>query len=273
MTDDNRIIESNDNDIVRSSATALVESGVTPIEVEYTPVSDLYGDETKALILHYSVHSLSVGEITEETAEKIQGTASVDLFFRLMDKAYTLITRLRTIGSSIKWIAVPCPQAVLKCTDAGERIKKITHGDLKIKGLRVLIRKSMLSDKSAVKAFMSEMGNEGIKTVIEGFGDEDFPLQDMLGYLPDSLIMTGLIDELTSKTKSAGIRALIDYGKSLQADVIAYGVNTDEEVRELRAADIFGLIPSEHYEGVFNFNGQRVTAETLLTASKGEQEV
>lgn len=269
MSDDDKTIEVND-EYVRASALSLIKAGVTPVEIKYAPISDLYGDEIRALVLHYSVHSLATGEITEDEAETSDDGMTAALFFRLMKKAYALMSKLRRLGSGIKWIAVPCPVAVIRLTDAGERIRAITNGDIAARGLRVMIRKNALKDKAAVTAFMSEMGNEGIKTVIEGFGDEDFPIMDMLGYLPDALIMTGLMDEITDRTKAPGVRALIEYAKSLKADVIASSVRSDAQVRELRAADVFGLIPAADYGGAYDFAVKPFGAlEALTTAREG----
>ncbi len=269
MSDEDKMIEVN-GEYVRASALSLIEAGVTPIEIKYAPISDLYGEEIMALILQYSVHNLVTGEITSDEAETLDDDTIAALFFRLIRKAYTLITKLRRLGSNIKWIAVPCPKAVIGRTDVGERIRAVTNGDIAARGLRVMIRKNALSDKAAVAAFTSEMGNEGIKTVIEGFGDEDFPLRDMLGLLPDALVMTGLLDEITDRTKAPGVRALIDYAKSLKADVIASGVSRDEQVRELRAADVFGLIPAADYSGVYDFIGKPLEAiAALMTAREG----
>ena len=66
------------------------------------------------------------------------------------------------------------------------------------------------------------------------------------------------------------MRALIDYAKSLKADVIASGVSRDEQVRELRAADAFGLIPASDYSGVYDFIGKPLGAiAALMTAREG----
>lgn len=263
MSDKDKYVEIS-ADRVAEAARALAESGVTPVKIDYIPVSDPYGEEINALIVHYSVRNLDTGTVDEDAILHLPHYAVIDLFYRLIGKAFAMIKKLRETDSPVKWIAVPCPDALLWATDAGERIREITQGDRAIRGVRVLFSGSALATPEAFRALMSELGNEGIASVVGGFGEKDFPMLDLTEIAPDALIMTGLIDKLNDRNKAAGVRAVIDCGKAAGAEIIATGVGNDAQVRELRVADVFGIIPSEDYDGAFGFVKGRIGLAELF---------
>lgn len=264
MSDTTQYVENADAERVAEAARALAASGVTPVEIDYIPVSDPYGEEINALILHYGIRSLETGSVGEDAIGRLPHRAAVELFYRLIGKALAVIKKLRGIGSPVRWIAVPCPDELLRTTDAGERIREITQGDRAIRGVRVLFKKSALSDPSAFRAIASELGNEGIATVVEGFGEKDFPMLDLIEIAPDALIMTGLIDKLNDRNKTAAVRAVIDCGKAAGAEIVAAGVKNDTQARELRGADVFGIIPSDDYDGAFGFANDKIGLADLF---------
>ena len=264
MTDTTQYVENANAERVAEAARALAASGVAPVEIDYTPVSDPYGEEISALIVRYRIRSLETGTAEENAIERLPRRAAVELFYRLTGKALATIKKLREIGSPVKWIAVPCPDELLRTTDAGERIREITQGDRAIRGVRVLFGKSALSDPSAFRAIASELGNEGIASVVEGFGEKDFPMLDLIEIAPDALIMTGLIEKLNDRNKTAAVRAVIDCGKAAGAEIIAAGVENDTQARELRGADVFGIIPSADYDGAFGFVKGKIGLDELF---------
>ena len=63
-------------------------SGVAPIEQQFTPVYDPYGEENVALVAHGVVNSVLYGTLTDDDLAAIAETdAGCDYFVRMLSKA------------------------------------------------------------------------------------------------------------------------------------------------------------------------------------------
>lgn len=223
-------------------------SGVAPIEQQFTPVYDPYGEENVALVAHGVVNSVLYGTLTDDDLAAIAETdAGCDYFVRMLSKACDTLSRLRAKGKPVKWIALRCPLAAL----APHRLDEVEAAipDKRLaRGICLVLPAEVITDKAYAHP-VGYLRSVGYKVAVGGYGTPAFPML-ALTQTDIDVVFAPVPDDLLSRVDgTSAVSALVGFATNLGIDVVTTDVANDSALRGLRSADVFGVTVSPYYNG------------------------
>lgn len=233
------------NSVVRRT----VESGVPPIKTTYTAVWNTYGDKIIAFRGQTTVRSVLYGALGEEELDgELSDSVAMDLFLRNVGNAFALA---KLSPKTRDWYSVKC-NVPLGSIDF-DALLALTQGSRLASRVCVEFPQSVLSNADLCARTFAEFRKAGFVTAICGYGSARFPVIALLTATPNVLFLEPTISvQAATPSRSGAVRSLVDFAVNLGVNVVALGVENDEQIRSLRAANCFGVCPSANYNGVYD---------------------
>ena len=249
------------NSVVQST----IQSGVLPLKTTYSAVWNLYGDKIVAFRGQTTVQSVVYGALTENVLDnELCGEVAVRLFVRNLKNAYTLAELSAKTGKNHNWYSVYCNVSPDELNFA--ELQAITGGSRLASGVCVEFPSRCLQNVNGFAKVISEFRKMGFVTAIRGYGSERFPMVSLLTATPDVVLLEPSISvQAATPSRSAAVRALVDFAVNLGCNVVALGAETDEQIRALRAANCFGVCVTDSYRGVYDCKPIVVADDQVLT--------
>lgn len=242
-------------DILNRRVAEAVTSGTKPIELLFEPIYDCGGDDD---IIAYRVgarvNSLLVG--TLNPADYLQADVSekllTDLALRLIAKTVKAAKTLCGRQPLPKLLALRVPTTLLYSEGGLADLLAAAGAGApeEIPLCLVFTDEAMDADAETLARAITEIHAAGFRFAVDGYGGEDFPMEKLLSVCPDLLFTSPRVAALSSdRGRAAALAPLLNFAKSLGAEIIADAVGDDGALREFRARDAFGFLPSAGYAG------------------------
>lgn len=251
-----------------------VFSGVRPIELVVQPIYDCDYGEIKAYRIYAKINSITFGVLSSEDYVDYSSNDKllIELGHNLISKAVSFLMAL-SAQERIRFVSLVCPTSIIYDKDLYSFLKKlVVANDENARKLCLEFSSSVSDlDSETLKNALIDIKAAGVKTAIDGYGGVNFSIEKLLAACPDYLFCDKSLAGLsTDYEKSGAIAPMINLAKSLGANVIAQGIESDVELREFRSRDAFGFIPDSSYKGSLE-----VSAKTFMTyelLARGEED-
>lgn len=242
-------------DILNRRVAEAVTSGTKPIELLFEPIYDCGGDDD---IIAYRVgarvNSLLVGTLNpaDYLCADVSEKLLTDLALRLIAKTVKAAKTLCGRQPLPKLLALRVP-TTLFYSEGGlaDLLAAASAGaPEEIPLCLVFTDEAMDADAETLARAITEIHAAGFRFAVDGYGGEDFPMEKLLSVCPDLLFTSPRVAALSSdRGRAAALAPLLNFAKSLGAEIIADAVGDDGALREFRARDAFGFLPSVGYAG------------------------
>lgn len=261
---------------LNSYVMRTLESGVKPLGVVFEPIYDCSYGDTAGYRAEVYVNSIIKGTLFPKdymrsgVSEKIL----TDISLRAVKKICKIKKTAEKAGVKLKCVFLRCASSLLNEPDLYNLIKSVLYGensDGEGIYLEFFPEAFEYETEILINAFR-DIRAAGLKVAADGYGGKDFPIEKVISVCPDVVFTDTKIAGLSlNREKSPAIAPLINLIKGLGGKVIAENVKSDEELREFRARDCFGFIPSEKYSGSLGAVKKRVDSENLIEEVGGDE--
>ena len=230
-----------------------VKSGVKPLELRFQPACDCNYGEIRAIRSELRVNSVLAGVIDPENylAQSDEQTLT-EISLKAIDKAIKAINALESRGVRYKFLSVKVDTAIALNADPYSLIKTALEKASATGEKLCLEFPASVTDISGekLKNAFSDIRAAKVKIAVGGYGGENFAMEKLLSACPNVIYTDPTLAKLAlSDEKAAAVAPMLNFAKSLGAEIIADGVENDDELREFRSRDALAFIPSENYRG------------------------
>lgn len=265
-----------DKNLIEKLLSRQLSSGLSPIESIFTPVFDCYYGEVSAYRAFVRINSVISGALNpaEYGDADVSGETLINLAYAIIGKAADAKKAFQKAGIDFKWISFKVPSALLKDDNFYNKIKIIF--DLKNTDCNKICLEFDVSvmETSAAKLArgFSDIKAAGLTVAVNGYGGEKFPMEKLLKACPDYLFTDKSVAQLSiDREKRGAIAPIINFARSLGAEVIPCGIVSDEQLREFKTRDCAVFLPEKDYRGNLVLNTESLTIEKIL--KRGEVNV
>ena len=252
------------------------ESGVPPLELRYCPINDCYSKMPIAYRTATLINSVVMGVIQQEEysfAANFTETGIRLAKWNIME-AVRAIRAFEEAGRHVQWISVRCPVSLATNVDLYEWM-----GDLLRKtGLETPEKLCLEFPQSILYAKEASAGHSildmkllKVRTIMSGCAAGDCPTSRLTAIPMDMVLLDRATTAYTgSRNKPNLIPTLVQYIRSMRVEVVADGVNDDEQIRALNRAECVGYTTLPTYVGTTEPGGRRMTLEEAIAQREEE---
>ena len=246
-----------------------VSSGIAPISVSFTKVYDGYSERPNAYIGETQLFTSDSGVIDSTALEALDNSPlGFEVFKSALKKVMRVWVDTRENETPPAYLVVKAPIGLLFQDGLYDTLKAICEEeDLKEpeKICFKFTQKILADDRDKIKAGLRDVKAAGFLVGISGFGGEDFPATALFDVKADIVFLTPeMTARLTDRADSGAAMNLLVFVRSMGVETIAEGVKDDDTNRQLQKAEALGMIPDKAYEGEFNFNFDKATADEIV---------
>lgn len=265
-----------DENLIEKLLSRQLSSGVSPLESIFTPVFDCFYGEISAYRAFVRINSVISGALNpaDYGDADLSGDTITNLAYAIIGKAADAKKAFQKAGINFKWLSFKVPSALLNDDNFYNKIKIIL--DLKnTDGSKICLEFDVsVMERSAEKlaGWFNDIKAAGLTVAVSGYGGEKFPMEKMLKACPDYLFADKSVARLSvDREKRGAIAPIINFARSLGAEVIPCGIASDEQLREFKTRDCAAFLPEKDYHGNLVLNTQSLSLEEIL--KRGEVNV
>lgn len=247
-----------------------LQSGIRPMEVRFCPIYDCNFSEPMAYTAQVRINSIIAGVL--DAKDYLNGSADEELLhefaFRAIQKTLQAGKKLEQAGVAFRLLFLHCPASLVYVPNLYERLKLLLaeNGNDGNKLCLCFSGAVMETESGKLCQAFSNIRSAGVKVAVGGYGGQQFPIEKLLHICPDYLFADESLAQLsTDREKRTALPPLINFAKSLGCDVIARGIQSDEQLREFRSRDCLGFLPEKGYKGAFSLDSREKTIDKILT--------
>ena len=265
---------------LNSYVARTIASGVKPLETVLEAVYDCYYGEIKGYRASLTVNSVVSGTLYPE--EYMRSAADGKLLNDISLKAIKKACKIKKIfdraqendGLRSGELYIRCSSSLLEDSELYTRLKDVlSAAGNSGKGLYLeFYPEAFELDTEILKNAFRDVRAAGLKVAVDGYGGKDFPIEKVISVCPDVVFTSTELNALvTDRERYSAVAPLLNLVKSLGGKAIAEKVDYDEELREFRARDCAGFVPSEKYSGSTGATFKRITESEFIETYAAEE--
>lgn len=265
---------------LNSYVARTIASGVKPLETVLEAVYDCYYGEIKGYRASLTVNSVVSGTLYPE--EYMRSAADGKLLNDISLKAIKKACKIKKIfdraqekdGLRSGELYIRCSSSLLEDNELYTRLKDVLSAlGNSGKGLYLeFYPEAFELDTEILKNAFRDIRAAGLKVAVDGYGGKDFPIEKVISVCPDAVFTSTELNALvTDRERYSAVAPLLNLVKSLGGKAIAEKVDYDEELREFRARDCAGFVPSEKYSGSTGATFKRITESEFIETYAAEE--
>ena len=240
--------------VFERTVNETVLSGIAPLQQNYFGVFDGYVEHPLAYRAHTTLFTTASGTVDEIRDLVNDNELGVRLSLRNLAHAIRTMQELSDKDHTIRWISVEASLSLLKNKDAlaliSDVLEKEHCEDASKICLEFLPYKSD-DDFEQIKIGMADVKACGLMIGIAPIG-QNFAISTLVDLPIDYVVLSEEMTALaTDRNKPGVLAALIGLLHTMNIQVIAEGVDNDDQIRELTAVECFGFLPLPTYTGEF----------------------
>ena len=253
-------------DTFERAVNETVLSGVAPLQLSYVGVFDGYGECPVAYRARTTLFTTATGAI-ENGRDLAQADAALGILLtqRALAHAIRCMQTLLDHERTTRWIAVEAAASLLTADDAYALLSDVLQQENCHCAERICLEFPPYVvglDRAKVRRNIADIKSLGLLVALAPI-TQDFALTTLLDVPMDYVVLDASVTALATDRNKAGVlAAMIGLLHTMGASVVADGVKSDEEIRELTAVECFGFVPDRIYRGEFMLPmGARTQAE------------
>lgn len=220
--------------------TRTIDSGVKPIELGCTPIYDclfsgnvgLYGAVKVNSVLY---GSLDAGDYMPALEEDRESAAAFTA--RNLRVALAGLARLPSQVHDLSLVTLPCPVSLVKKGALAPELTRLLRAAEPRCAEQVCLvfdRALLALHRKTLQDLLLHVRSLGCKVAVSGYGSEDFPMSVLPYAAPDLLIMEKAKGQ---RSFPKGMAAYVRFAGGLQIRVLARGVESGQELKQLNDAE------------------------------------
>lgn len=237
---------------ISESVAKAVRAGVAPLELKYRAIRACNNQQSIAYRSEIVLNSLELGVLTQKQfAEAYAAHDPEGVGLRVTDWAIARALEHRANFTAEEktdmFLSVACPVVYAEQSDFYNRLKNLLKAAAynPKKGAKLCLEfpDSLLSSTKDVKTAMLDAKLLGVKTMIVCADANSCPLMKLTEIPVDFVVLSAETTELLQSRNKPGVfSALVQLVHSFNTAVIADGVTTTEQMRQLSRLNCEGYI-------------------------------
>lgn len=252
-------------------------AGIAPLELRLCQVNDCSSRYPVAYRTTTVVNSLVMGQLEyrDYSFATDVSLTGIRLAQWNVAEAMRIINDFVAAGRNIQWISVQCPTALATNTDMFEWMDAlIKQNEFKHPEKLCLEFPVSLLYEDLAKARLSILDLKllKVKTMLTDCASDQCPMSRLLKVPVDIVLMTPEMTAFTgSRDKPKVVPTLVEHLKSMRLEVVADGVQDDEQIRALARLECLGYIPADDYSGRGSFGSKSMSASEAILQKEEEE--
>lgn len=252
---------------------ATIEAGIDPIEMRFAQINTTYGYEPIAYRTFTYLNSVSTGVTGPEvyTTETDRTEEGLRLAKWNITHALRAARLMQLAGRRVEYVTARCPWQICLREDLYDIVKGLAEEQgLSPETICLEFPSGLLrirdreSGERARKSIL-DMKLLKVRTMISGIGISDISLAAFFDIPVDTFLLDPVITSMSdSRSKGAGVTAMVAFLRSFGADVVADGVYNDNQITALSKCDCRAYIPSSGYKGNIKHGSLRMRLEEAV---------
>lgn len=234
-----------------------LSSGIEPLQLSFTRIYNLHTGYPIAYRTDTTLFSTVCGELSQKDyAAEIEGTTiGTNLTLKNIKKAIKCIKKFKENDRKVLWISVKSTASFLTDNDVHATLTKV-FAEMKFDEADKLClefdRAICFADREKVQKGIADLKVLGVRSMIGDFDQNNFPMTALTTLPVDIVVLSPEITAIGQDRNKVGVLpALIRFVRSMNISVVAAGIETDDQIREMNKAECIGFIADENYRGKF----------------------
>ncbi len=247
-----------------------LESSVAPLELRFSQINSCRKKSPIAYRTFTNINSVIEGVIPPE--KYAYAADETDRGVRLtkwnISAAANALKSFAEAGRHVEFLSVRVSPQIVREVDVYSYLKNLLS-ECGIEDPEKLClefpRTVFYEETEKVRSALLAMKLLKVKSMLSGCGDHDCPFSPLFSLPFDYLLLSPAITQLTDdRNKHEGAEALLMFFKSLKCELIADGLQNDDQIIALDRADAYGYIPDADYVGRVEHGELRMPIEDAL---------
>ena len=254
-----------------------LHSGVAPMEMRFSQINSCYRRQPIAYRSFTYVNSVTMGVLSPEKYNFVADSTEAGLRVAAWNirQAIRTVQKLLLAGKEVSFVTARCPASLVTSVDTYEWVKAIMEENNFTTPDKLCLEfpQSLLyEDQEKARLAILNLKLLKVRSLMTGCGADDCPLALLLRIPVDMVLLDPSVTALVcDRNKSGATASLITYLRSMQMDILADDVRSDDTITALSRADCLGYIPSPAYEGAVVHGRLRMTYEDVEALKYGEE--
>ena len=182
--------------------------------------------------------------------------------------AYRALQELRANDKKAYFITAPVTTSFLE-GDAAAELERLAGDGITGDGIVLAIREKTVLTSEKARQSIKDVRSMGYGVAVYGFSGAQ-SLESITAVPVDYLFLSEELTALSGDRDKPGLfNALMSLLRAMRSEIVLCGVKSDDVIRDATAAECFGVIPSEEYQGEFTFPKGGLTLEQILKGEHG----
>lgn len=232
-----------------------VDTGVSPLELRLAPIIDSHTKFPFAYRAETLINSVEFGSLPFSCYQHVADNAEAGIRLARwgIKAAIAAIRRFEAKGRKVDFISVRCPAALAAEVELYEWMSALMREEDFHNPDRLCLEfpLSVLS-RPAEKVSLAILNMKLLKvrTMLAGAAGAECPCTRLMDVPFDYVLLDPAITCLAdSRDKGTVITMLLQYLRSMHAEIIGEGAQNDTQITVLSRSDCAGYIPAENYQG------------------------
>ena len=239
-------------------------SGVEPLRRVYHGVYDGYDDAPIAYFTETELFLTATGVMKDYVAAIENNDTGRRWSLSNIAAAYRALQQFAAREKKAAFVTAHVTKSFLEGDVQGDLTKLIEQGIL-AEGVVLAFSESAVLGNQKASAGVAAARAMGFGAAICGFSAKE-SLSSIVAAPVDYLFFDESMTALSGDRDKPGVfTALTALLRTLRCSIVLCGVGSDDTIREATAAECFGIMPSDSYEGEFNFPKGGQTMEEILS--------
>ncbi len=251
------------SEVVSKIISETLESGVDPLQRNYRGIYDGYDDRPVAYLTETSIFTTATGVITGYEKAIENNETGKKWSISNIAATYRALETLSEKEKKVTFLTAMVTRSFLE-NDVAECLESLASQGITGENICLIFNEKALANSQKAVEGNAEARRMGYKTAIYGFSWN----QSLLSLTTAPVDYIFLAPEVTAfaedRNKPGVFTALTSLLRSLRTEIVLCGVKNDNVIRDAIAAECFGIIPDETYEGEFDFPKNAVDINTIL---------
>ena len=247
-----------------------VTSGVKPLELRYTPISDCYSKMPVAYRTATRINSVAAGVLSPaEYAVSLEATREgIDLACWNIAEAMRHLKVFEQAGRHVAYISVRCPVALAangRLEETMQRLLTENHCGTPEKICLEFPPTILHHPTETLRTAMLDMKLMHVRTMMSGCGGSDCPMANLLAVPMERVLLTPTVTRLAgSRGDPTVLPSLVQYLHSMRVEILAEGAENDAQIQVLNRAGCAGYIAADTYQGAAERSKRDMTLESAV---------
>ena len=243
-------------------------SGVEPLRRVYHGVFDGYEDLPVAYVTETEVFLTATGVIKNYEDAIEEKEVGRRWSISNIAAAHRALTTIRENGKKANFVTAFVTKSFLEGNVADD-LAALAKDGVTGEGVLLTFRESALLTSDQAKEGVATARAMGFQAALYGFNGAE-SLSGIAAAPVDFMFLSPEMTALSGDRDKPGLfNAIITLLRTLRASIVLCGVKTDDVIRDATAAECYGVMPDESYQGEFSFPKRELELDEVLKLGEG----